>query len=299
MAFSLLAGVAQAQSSPLPDVYLNHISITVSPETYKALAAAEFLRDEFASSEQRVTQFENEPASQALYLFGRDTFIEFVRADANNRIGSIGIGMGIEDQSQLPEVQQALSQKLSVPLQIHRRSWSVDHQTLPWFEYIHGDWMPPGPLDVSVMAYHPDYVQERSAGVDRSRVTSVRAQVLAHQHHPDRLMRDVRRLVLWSEPAEINSLTGALVALGFQLSFDGPVENLRGPDIEFNLIPLKAHEERKVEIYFSLTRKYTGPLCYRFPDNSTLAFVSSLAQWSFPGRIKPDPNATAVAAKKP
>lgn len=297
-ALLLLICTLHAQPT-LPPVYLNHVTITVSPETYRSIAASVFLRDDFASVEERLTRIEGRESVNGVYLYGRDTFVEFLASDDQTPAGALGFSMGIEDRHQLPRLQRALAAQLQVPLQIASRHCQLDRTWTPWFDFIRGDWMPPGPVTFSIMAYHPSYVADRSRGVNRSLVSSVRAQALARQQQPNRLLGDVRRLVLWSEPAEIQSMMQSLAALGYQRSSDGPVQTLRGPDIEFVFVPLEPQETRKFEIYFALAHPYDGPLAYRFPDNSTLTFFSKIARWSFPGHIKPAKPPSALAAKTP
>ncbi len=93
--------VAPVLLSPLaaaafPAPKLNHFYATVDAESYAAIEASNFLREQFAPFEKRTT-VRNDGTYSGLYFYGTETYFEFFEAGKGGRKpGDAGLALGIE-----------------------------------------------------------------------------------------------------------------------------------------------------------------------------------------------------------
>src|SRR6185312_16926980 len=82
---------------PPPVVLLNHFYIVPDTATFEAMAASEFLRQEFAPGETRTT-VRADASYTGLYLYGIHTYCEFLDARRDRRLvpGASGLALGVD-----------------------------------------------------------------------------------------------------------------------------------------------------------------------------------------------------------
>lgn len=76
---------------------LNHFYATVDAETYAAIEASPFLREQFAPFEKRTT-VRNDSTYSGLYFYGLGTYFEFFEEGQGERkTGDAGVALGVEE----------------------------------------------------------------------------------------------------------------------------------------------------------------------------------------------------------
>src|SRR5215211_6887011 len=77
-------------------VYLNHFFITVDSATYKVIESNNFLRGQFAASEQRTT-VRTDKTYTGLYFYGTNTYFEFFDDSTSGyKLGDSGLAFGVD-----------------------------------------------------------------------------------------------------------------------------------------------------------------------------------------------------------
>src|SRR5579863_2259845 len=160
-----------AQDTTLP-VYLTHVMLYVSEDTYEALKASSLFRTELGEFAEATVHAEGGTLSYTgLYLFGSHTYLEIFKtgpSDISHKIeppGRTALAMWIDHRSQLPLIRDRLSESI-----VTRK----DAQNHPWYDYIAED--PANQVGVTsfISGLYPD-------GVVRSQPN----------YRPERLLREV------------------------------------------------------------------------------------------------------------
>ncbi|HKS43122.1 MAG TPA: DUF5829 family protein, partial [Blastocatellia bacterium] len=100
LTFAQAATFEPSAKENMTPVYLNHFFLTLDPQTYKEIWDSPFLKDEFATFEQRTT-VRADMTYTGIYFYGRRTYFEFFEAGtASGRAeGASGIeAPGASDQ---------------------------------------------------------------------------------------------------------------------------------------------------------------------------------------------------------
>ncbi len=127
-----LAPVLLSPLAAAPAPKLNHFYATVDSESYAAIEASAFLREQFAPFEKRTT-VRNDGTYSGLYFYGTETYFEFFEAGKGGRKpGDAGLALGIETPGGSAAL-QAQWQKLqpSVTANVTRQ---LDGKPIDWFD---------------------------------------------------------------------------------------------------------------------------------------------------------------------
>ena len=129
---TLLAVLPALAAAPEPQLpLLNHFYATVDAQTYAAIEASSFLREQFAPFEQRTT-VRNDSTYSGLYLYGTSVYFEFFEAGKGDRkAGDAGFALGLENSTGSGTL-RAKWQKLrpSLTSMVTRQ---LDGQPIDWF----------------------------------------------------------------------------------------------------------------------------------------------------------------------
>lgn len=264
-------------------VFLNHFYLTLDHATYTAIETSEFLRREFAVTEERTT-VRKDRTYTGLYFYGTHTYFEFFDADkeTRRRVGDSAIAFGVEEPGASEKLGQALGTQ---PVTITRQLANVD---IPWFQQT----MPKGislesGISTWIMEYHSRFLPEwhpeagGGTGITRSDVLHRYKAVLTGT--PARpYLTDVLAITMAANTQVIRQLIDLSKIFGYGLKIDGDNTVLHGPDFELRLVPAteSAHGIRQVSLRVSRTPSNNRDL--RFGSNSVLRFHSEgRAMWSF------------------
>src|SRR5215467_8427812 len=264
-------------------VFLNHFYLTLDHATYAAIQSSDFLRREFAVTEERTT-VRKDRTYTGLYSYGTNTYFEFFDADkeTRRRVGDSAIAFGVEEPGASEKLGQALGTQ---PVTITRQLANID---IPWFQQT----MPKGislesGISTWIMEYHPRFLPEwhaeagGGAGITRSDILHRYKAVLTDTPAKPYLT-DVLAIKMAASTQVTRQMIEMSKVFGYGLKIDGDVAVLHGPDFELRLVPVSGstHGIQEVSLKLRQSPAHNGEL--RFGSNSVLRFHSDgRATWSF------------------
>ncbi len=173
--FALLLAVPAAVRENLPVVGLNHLTVVPDSATFAAIEKSAFLRDTFAPFKHWPDVRE---AGSSVALFGRSTYIEFVRPASGAKPWTSRLALGTDVRGALRTVAKRLTSEVG-PVRLDSVMRPRDSADVPWLyqlEAAHAQ--ADSALDVRVVEYHPQFVP-RWNGAARGATTVARADILA------------------------------------------------------------------------------------------------------------------------
>jgi hypothetical protein len=280
----LVPSIGNRRDGPLQfPVFLNHFYLTLDHATYAAIQSNEFLRREFAITEERTT-VRKDRTYTGLYFYGMNTYFEFFDVDKEirRRVGDSAIAFGVEEAGSSGKLEAALG---AHPVTITRQLANVD---IPWFLQT----MPSGfslesGMSTWVMEYHPRFLPEwhaeagGGAGITRKEILHRYKAVL--KGAPVRtLFSDVIGITIAADKQVTGQMAELCKVFGYASRVQGETTILQGPDFELRLVPETATIRGIRQVLLRVNRMPMQQAQLHFGSNSTLRFHSDgTAIWSF------------------
>jgi len=79
----LIYGQTETSEDAIPKVYVNHFFLIIDSATYKDIVESEFIKNEFATLEERTTVSNNNESWTGAYIYGESTYIEIFNSSKN------------------------------------------------------------------------------------------------------------------------------------------------------------------------------------------------------------------------
>jgi hypothetical protein len=249
-------GICAAAQGSVPPVYLNHVVIYVSAETYDALKASPLIRNQFSDSSEATIHAEGGSINYTgLYLVGMNTYLEIFAtglSELSHKVeppGRVFFGMWIDHRTQLP----AIHERLPMVEMGTRR----DAQNQPWYDYIGDDPAKTEGVNSFVFGLYPD-------GVVRSAASRIHR---SPPYRQDRLLHDIVACTVTVGTTERDTLIQNFQAYGYAIRDEGQHIVANGPEFTLTILPIKPGERRSASIEMTLNRKNTGNESYRMGDS--------------------------------
>ena len=205
-------------------VYLNHLYVVPDLETYSALASSQALRELIVVEER--TTVRPDLTYTGVYLYGRDTYFEFLQPSDAFAPGSSGVGFGVEVPGATDQVMAALAER-GVGTSGRGVSRELAGEQVPWFRMMgvqaaHAD----SRLSLFMLEYVPAFLRSWHTELPPEPVGIARAGVLeryAHSLgqgdlHREALLEDVTAVHLALDAREQAHLREVCDALGFVIA---------------------------------------------------------------------------------
>jgi hypothetical protein len=271
---------------PFP-VYLNHFFITVDSATYKAIESDNFLRGQFAASEQRTT-VRTDRTYTGLYFYGTNTYFEFFDDSkaSGYKLGDSGIAFGVDDAGAIESLgKEMASEFFAQPRPITRL---FDNKQVPWFSMAVPKNLPiSSGLSLWVMEYHPRFLAEWNPASTSDKEGVSRRQILGRYkaalgtRPPRSLLDDVVAITIALDKSTSTKLADLCEMLGYHRGAQGSAIVLEGPDLRLRLIDQTDSARGIQEITLRVKGKPAGKSEFRF-GKSVLRFRDDgLAIWTF------------------
>jgi hypothetical protein len=292
----LIAQRASLAQSPLKEamdpIYLNHFFLTVDAETLNAIKASSFLKDEFATYEERTT-VRTDTTYTAIYFYGTRTYFEFFEEGQGfgTTSGAGGIASGIEARGGSDRLKQRLEAMLNqrpLKLTITRK---VGDKDVPWFYSMGGSF---GDRDVLLttwmMEYHGDFLNNwygelspTSRGITRAEILErYTAKLGDNERRKQKYLDDVIEMHLALDDKVRSQFVKEREAYGYRVTTGQGQTVCEGPGIKYIVAARTASSVGITAIKLSLRRAKTGEQVYRFGKRSVLRFNDDrTATWSF------------------
>lgn len=265
---------------------LNHFYATVDSETYAAIEAAPFLREQFAPFEKRTT-VRNDSTYSGLYFYGLGTYFEFFEENKGDRKpGDAGVAVGIEEAGGSERLRERWNTVR--PAEVSTVTRQLNGAPADWFRMTsfnetRANSAVPG-LRLFSMEYVPTFLTAWGAGPQGS----IRMADVLEAYCQKLGLAEMRKRALLGNVArlEIAGPAPGLALRAKQLELAGwKVTNKRGKEwhcqgpntlVVFRAAPTP-QSVRRVE--FQLQYPYNGP--DQTIGNSTMRFKDRKAVWSF------------------
>jgi hypothetical protein len=281
----LLTG--EDRMEPSPTVPLNHFYIVLDSATYRAIETDEFLRNQFAVSEQRTT-VRTDRTYTGVYFYGTNTYFEFfdVAEGTNGRVGDSGIAFGVDQ----PDALKTLGDKLASEFRILPEPITRQYKNaqVPWFFMAVPKTLPAASgLSLWIMEYHPRFLAEwnpdaaqQNQGVSRKQILQRYAAVL--KKSPDRpYLQDVVGLTIALDKSTATKLIELCRLLGYRSSVEGQTTLLEGPQIRLRLITETVSARGIHEITMRVKNRPARRTEFNFGKAILKFRDDGLATWSF------------------
>ncbi len=277
-------GPVQPSGRQDANVSLNHVFVVLDSATYQGILESDFLREEFASFEQRTTTAGDGLEWTGLYFYGASTYLEFFAPGAiDSPIGFAGFAYGVDHPAQLDWLEQQWEETLEVPVVSYTQERvRPDGSAVPWFLMRFAERPGQGQrLMTWAMAWHPGYLQDWYGDPGPVGEALTRRQYLARHHRSELILSDVVGMTLALPEEEAGSLRRELEAIGFSLDEREKGWVAERPGLEFR-VRIEAGEPATLRaLHFRVVPSEARVL--EISRLSSLTFDNGNATWSFFG----------------
>ena len=246
-------GICAAAQGSVPPVYLNHVVIYLSAETYDALKASPLIRNRFSDSREATIHTEGGSINYTgLYVSGMNTYLEIFAtglSELSHKVeppGRLFFGMWIDHRTQLPAIQERLPM---VEMGTMR-----DAQNQPWYDYIGDDPAKTEGVNSFVFGLYPDGIVRSAA----SRIAPYRKE---------QLLQDIVACTVTVGTPERDILIRNFRAYGYLIRDDGQHIVANGPEFTLTILSIRPGERRSASIEMTLNHENTGNKSYRMGDS--------------------------------
>lgn len=235
----MIAGTGAGALAANPAVpLLNHFYATVDAQTYAAIAASRFLREQFAPFEKRTT-VRNDSTYTGLYFYGTQTYFEFFEENQGDRKpGDAGLALGVEKAGGSEALRRAWEGlRPSVTTMVTRQlaGAPVDWFKMTSFEETRAQSAVEG-LRLFAMEYAPGFVRKWSPSSPDS--IEMRAVLAAYcerlkltRMRESSLLDNARRIVIGGPEAGIRLRAAQLKAAGWKVQTARNRVLCQGPNV--------------------------------------------------------------------
>jgi Family of unknown function (DUF5829) len=295
---SLAQTTGGGPSSPRPPsgetmdtIYLNHFFLTLDGESYQAVQAAAFLRDEFAPFEQRTT-VRQDITYTGSYFYGAHTYFEFFEAGrgSGRTVGASGIAFGIEAAGASLRLKPRLAAALETPVGVRPITRRVGDRDLDWFYLTTAEDKQPSPLlQTWVMEYRDSFLNDwygelkpATRGISRAEILErYTAKLGESDKQRQKLLENVVEITIALPEAERARLLKECETFGYQVTAEARGWRCRGPQVSFNVSAASGDVRGITAVKFSLRHAKQGEKTYRF-GRTVLQFNDDrTAVWTF------------------
>jgi hypothetical protein len=246
MLYFRVTGIANA-ADKLPPVYFWHSIFFLDHTSFQAVRDSPLIAA-LAGTEFRYTQT-NDDSYSGFYLYGRQTFIEFMEQDAEDPPGSSGLGLIVEQSNALAGVTQRLRQRFGGDFRIHSKIASMGN--VPWYRWVGFDMEDEFILSAFVQETEPGYLAAIHPEAQIKYPLS-RQVYESWRYRPERPLQDVTAIsVAIEKPAERSRLSAYFHALGWSVQRGEGGFVATGPNLEVIIEPAEKRKGIR-EIRFTL-----------------------------------------------
>jgi hypothetical protein len=273
-------------------VYLNHFFLTLDPQTYKEIWDSPFLKDEFATFEQRTT-VRADMTYTGIYFYGTRTYFEFFEAGkASGRMeGASGIASGIEAPGGSDQLKERLESFLNIKAMKTTITRKMNDKEIPWFHSVGGNFVDRTPILTSwTMEYHKDFLNgwypdlsPKTGGITRQEILErYTAKLGDNEKRKQKYIDDVIEMHLALDEKGRSQFVKEREAFGYKITSNASQTICEGPKIKYIVTEQSPESVGITAIKMSLRKNKSGQKAYRFGRKSVLQFNDDrTATWSF------------------
>jgi hypothetical protein len=292
MAVRAKSGVEKAPPAP---VYLNHLYVVPSPDTYKAVAENGFLQKNFGAFEPRTTTRADKTYT-GLYFYGEHTYFELLEPPKDGKAPETfsGVAFGAETLEQVQSLAARVHESGSEKAAITPITRQAEGKSVNWFlQLAIGPQFEKSKFATWMMEYDPEFLSNwypqlppAQPSIHRSDILErYAAKVNRTRERQEGLFQDVARIRLLLESSEATQFEGICKLYGFQVAHHSRETSCKGPDIRLMIRTFdEAHPPERsgvTAIQFSLRNEKAGHKVLKLGTGSQLEFKGKTAVWRF------------------
>jgi len=280
---ALIAVLPAAMKDATPIVGLNHITLVPDSATFAAIANSSFLRDTFAMGDSSANN------SERVALFGRSTYIEFVRPTPGARPWSGGLAFGTDESGALLALAKRLTSEVG-PLQLDSVSRRRDSTEVPWLYRLamRAD-RADSTLDIRDVEYHPQFVQRWFGKSAPTKTSVARADVLAMHNPRSRSVSaafrfvDVVGIKIAAPPESAEIFLAHCRGVGWRVQQAAEGKACVGPGVRLFIVPSAQASERGIVAFTMRVRPSVklAPARRSFGRSTLSISRTGFATWEF------------------
>ncbi|MEM8714149.1 MAG: DUF5829 family protein, partial [Planctomycetota bacterium] len=238
-----LYAVRQAWRDARPtEVFFNHLYFAPDAQTYDALRRAALFANGFAPHEERTTT-RPDMTYTGFYIYGADTYFEFLKPEGSVAKGGTGVALGIEALGGTGRLAKSL-EAVGVRSFAGPTSRELDGSPVPWFQALGVERAHPmSSLQLFSLEYEESFLDRwhaelapRPSGIARRQVLERYAAQLGQSDlRADGLLDNVTEVSLTLDAKEMDRFRRVASACGFIQGPDGSGLTWLGPQIRYVL----------------------------------------------------------------
>ncbi len=228
----------RVEKAPPAPVYLNHLYVAPSPETYKAVAENDFLQKNFGAFESRTTTRADKTYT-GLYFYGQHTYFELLEPPKDGKAPETfsGVAFGTETPGGVQSLASLLNQSNSNMAMVKPINRQAEGKTVNWFlQLIFGSSFEKSKFATWLMEYESDFLRKWYPQLPPAQPSIRRADVLERyaakvsrtRERNEGLFVDVARIRLLLESGEAKEFEKICGIYGFQISRHGKETSCKG-----------------------------------------------------------------------
>jgi len=287
-----LLSLSMSAQDKRPDVHLNHAFVVPDAENYEAIRNSEFVK-QFAVFEERTTH-RKDITYTGFYLYGRDTYFEFLKPDERSKVGDSAIAFGVDRTGDLDLLRKRVEEAAGMKTEVQTITRSFNGKDVDWFRSLKRKDASEPSLGVWTLEYVPTFLTEwhPSPKVKSSvrRVDALKRYAEVVKQKPEnKVMANVSAIWL-TVPGDLEQAKKECAALGLEVSSvaHSPVLCGKGRELSIFIRPAGKGAPPGINaVVFTLGRK-TEKSIHQF-GKSTLKVVGDFATWVFQPGFEPFP----------
>ncbi len=227
-----------------PKVYLNHFYLVVDSPIYKDIVESDFIKNSFASFEERTTVVDDDESYTGAYVYGEKTYIEFFDGSESDDFMppglTSGMAFGVDQKDEIKIIHKKLERLNEADFALRTRAFQG--MQVPWCFMSAPSYGESNPdIMIWVMEYHQDFLKKwhpellpSSPGIARKDILERYAAKIAAPSPPkDKILIDIIEVNLDLTRRDCDILAGQLSVFNYKSHQEGNKRIFTGPDVRF------------------------------------------------------------------
>ena len=233
----------------------SHISFSVDDTTFAELRNSGFLLNDFAGTSVKTLTVDSGLSWTGVYLYGRNTYLEFYPEEEDIPAGSCSIGFEVAVAGELKRIKERLEERWGRSLgEIELRTKVTEDSETPWFHYLdlYGQ-VGSGLLSPWLLEWDPDALNDYYQRPIKALVDSQGKRPDDPAFKSGRILGNFIEVNTSLGKGELDGWSRFLDALGFQRTDEDDLVRFSSDDLTFNF--RLDSKELMLELKMSLLRE--------------------------------------------
>ncbi len=264
------------------NIEINHLYITLDPETLESIATSEFICQDFCTMSRETVQADEESWT-GIYLRGKHTYLELFAPDGAKGLkeGFSGIGFNTQQAGQINIINEKLKPLVTKEIEPILRIRQTEKGKVPWFYYVSIKDSEREAFALWLMEFHQDYLDYKGIKLSKTGNFSRAAYMKTLDTSENSLFNDILEVHLNLTSSEHQDLALLLRAFGYQSSSSKNITTYRSNGFTLQVSEKVNPFYRIRKVVCLLTTQPDEEKSYSFDNNAHLRVTKELAIFQF------------------